>query len=663
MTTQQQTFLSALSGALNRSIKTTDPAVLQEAKEQAVYALMTTDSYSYSIVANNTQLAWEQQELANALKNIPYVVLKGTAAAIYYPEPLRRTLGDIDLVVAPEDFPKAYQALKDAGYNTPDSVDGLDRHVHFFRNDITIELHRNFAVLQTREQEELLDQWIMDAIPHAVQGKVASFTFPMLPDQLNGLVILAHINQHLEEGLGIRQIVDWAMYIKHSLSDEAWADFREKTDLLGLTTLAKASAQLGRKHLGLNEEITWCRDVPDSVVADLVDYLFECGNFGHKDAVNNTVAMVLSHGRGVRGFFSNLQSSGESNWALLGKKPWLKPFAWAYQLGRYIRLGFKNTSVMDFGKNMAASGRRNKLLDSLEARRQAFRTKRPKKSKTMYDRLRTVYRWLKKSIFRKPLYYLHDAYYLVAYKHMGKAKISPDNIRNVEENVTFIYKSFNRQKQAKRLYRNIKQYYPNARVIIADDSKDPLSIQKMCGRDMIVRLPFNSGLSKGIIQALEQVETPYVMRMDDDELLIPRTNVHDLLAYLQKNRQVDLVGIQASHKNPEQSAEKMRKIRMNKKLLIPAGTIIDGKETVYKSVNVFLARTESLRKVGYDPNIRMIDHHEFFFRAAGQIVCVQDAHCCVMHCHNRFEKDYDKYRSDCEGDARYIQSKHGGSYG
>ena len=34
-----------------------------------------------------------------------------------------------------------------------------------------------------------------------------------------------------------------------------------------------------------------------------------------------------------------------------------------------------------------------------------------------------------------------------------------------------------------------------------------------------------------------------------------------------------------------------------------------------------------------------------------------------MHCHNRFEKDYDKYRSDYEEDARYIRSKHGGSYG
>ena len=150
------------------------------------------------------------------------------------------------------------------------------------------------------------------------------------------------------------------------------------------------------------------------------------------------------------------------------------------------------------------------------------------------------------------------------------------------------------------------------------------------------------------------------MRLDDDLMLTPRTYVHDQLVFLQKHQEVDLAAVQMGNHHPQRSAVRFSRIRMSKRLIIPAGTMIDGREVVYKTPNVFLVRTDSLRKVGYDPNIRMIDHHEFFFRAAGQIVCVQDAHAYVMHCHNLFEKStYSDYRDDYSEDAEYIAKKHG----
>lgn len=173
----------------------------------------------------------------------------------------------------------------------------------------------------------------------------------------------------------------------------------------------------------------------------------------------------------------------------------------------------------------------------------------------------------------------------------------------------------------------------------------------------IIYLPFNSGLSKGLITALDQVTTPFVMRMDDDLLLTPKSNIHGQLRFLQTHEEVDLAAIQVSVQS-EKAADGFRRIRMRKELLIPAGTVIDGREVVYKAPNVFLARTDKLRSVGYDPNIRMIDHHEFFFRAAGQIVCVQDPQAYVLHCKNRFDKEYSVYRNDFQGDQEYIRIKH-----
>ena len=101
-----------------------------------------------------------------------------------------------------------------------------------------------------------------------------------------------------------------------------------------------------------------------------------------------------------------------------------------------------------------------------------------------------------------------------------------EEVEFVRENVTVIFKSFERQKMAKRLYENLQKYYPGVRVVIADDSRKPLDLQ---GDSLtIIQLPFNSGLSYGLNQALERVDTPYVMRMDDDELLTVRTRLVSL---------------------------------------------------------------------------------------------------------------------------------------
>jgi hypothetical protein len=61
---------------------------------------------------------------------------------------------------------------------------------------------------------------------------------------------------------------------------------------------------------------------------------------------------------------------------------------------------------------------------------------------------------------------------------------------------------------AKRLYHCFCSNYPGAAIVIADDSAEPLEIS---GAD-IVHLPFNRGLSKGLIAALDAVKTEYVMR-------------------------------------------------------------------------------------------------------------------------------------------------------
>ena len=143
-------------------------------------------------------------------------------------------------------------------------------------------------------------------------------------------------------------------------------------------------------------------------------------------------------------------------------------------------------------------------------------------------------------------------------------------------------------------------------------------------------------------------------------LFVPKTHFPELLRLLQEHKEIDIAAV-TCQKPCKKSAARYMKIDMGKPLLIPVGTKV-GKNCLVsaKVPNCFVARTESIRKVGYDPNIRLMDHQEFFFRAAGKIVSVIDPTSYILHCHNPFDWKFRKYRRDTKGDAIYIWKKHTG---
>lgn len=254
-------------------------------------------------------------------------------------------------------------------------------------------------------------------------------------------------------------------------------------------------------------------------------------------------------------------------------------------------------------------------------------------------------------------------YFNKKWKRAGWKQPDQSEIDLVRENVTIIFKSFERQKMAMRLYRNIQSYYPGIRVIIADDSSKPLALQD--DSLQVIQLPFNSGLSYGLNRALEKVETPYVMRMDDDELLTVKTCLGAQVKFLEMHPEVDLVGFctltAIRCKNPDEEVSRFTSFSMKgapKPLRIPHMTQIDGNHFVMGKVpNLYVARTDKVRSIGWDENIRMLDHQDFFWRAAGNLVSVIALGTAVFHYHNPFQRHYQKYRQDVDGDRIYIAGK------
>lgn len=316
------------------------------------------------ITANFVRILHCQEQLYLLLKanDIPMAILKGTAAAVYYPNPSLRSMGDIDYIVPAEDFDKAKALLVANGYMIEEDPEAL-RHLHVYQDGIRYEQHWRFSGVGID-----IERYVTDGLAHAEIETMYGTEFPMLPRLVNGLVLLGHMAQHLNRrGLGLRQVIDWMMYADHELDDEFWdLSFAEAARESGLETLAVVVTKMCQLYLGLTEEIHWCDTGDANLCSALIDYLLSSGNFGRKQGERAVAAKAVSN-MFQKGFFRYLQEAGRINWKACQKHTWLKPFAWIYQLCRYAKRGLRaKRSGNELIQDIERGKLRSYLLDKLE---------------------------------------------------------------------------------------------------------------------------------------------------------------------------------------------------------------------------------------------------------------------------------------------------------
>lgn len=277
---------------------------------------------------NWVRVMYGQSQLLELLdkNNIPCVILKGASAAMAYPNPSLRSMGDVDFLVSRANFEKTAELLEANGYQLIDDKDSSDHHYGYSKDKVVFELHYKLGIV--RDSDEQLLSLFETGIENREIRQTEGFSFPVLPEDLNGLVLLFHINQHLRDGLGLRQIIDWMMYID-KLSDDTWQNkllpLLRKTGLqrLALTVTAMCQKYLGLRTIVENEENFPC----DA----LMRYIMEKGNFGRKAGIEGkTASFGLSVTDGKR-FFKRLQDGGMLRWKAAKEHKLLRPFAWIYQ--------------------------------------------------------------------------------------------------------------------------------------------------------------------------------------------------------------------------------------------------------------------------------------------------------------------------------------------
>lgn len=164
----------------------------------------------------------EQEDLLHILEehDIPVVILKGMAAAVYYPHPEIRSMGDIDFLVPIERVEETCRLLLQNGYQMKDDTQNV--HICLRKNKIEFELHRYFGRFDSIEKQEKMQSLLEDGMKNAVTCSCAGGKVIMLPTVQNGLVLLNHVMKHMYGGIGLRHIIDWMMYVNCHLTDKEW---------------------------------------------------------------------------------------------------------------------------------------------------------------------------------------------------------------------------------------------------------------------------------------------------------------------------------------------------------------------------------------------------------------------------------------------------------
>ena len=286
------------------------------------------------------------------------MILKGTTAAKYYLHPEYRVMGDIDIMTSRDDYPAACEMLLQNGFReiTSDIAKGSGRHRQFMKNGIEVEVHAYYAYMNDPKKAKLLDDMIIDNINPSHE----------LPDEINGLVLIEHINHHIEEGLGLRQIIDWMMYVDKCLPDERWPSFQALVRKTGHETLVIVTTRMCELYLGLSEH-NFCAQVDVDTCEEFMNYVLTCGNFGRKQEEGALISKgFFGSAHTVKGAFQFLQGRGLITWKAAQKYRCLRPFAWMYQAFRYFKKGLhRKDNLTKLKAEYEMAQKRNRLLVSL----------------------------------------------------------------------------------------------------------------------------------------------------------------------------------------------------------------------------------------------------------------------------------------------------------
>ncbi len=322
------------------------------------------------ISQNNFMLVEGQRTLVEVLEEaeIPYVVMKGAAAAAYYKEPSLRMLGDVDFLVRVEDLARGEEVLLKNGY-VKEGDDDHDCHLLFRKGGVRYEMHFEPSGIPYGSVGEEIREYLkgVTARRQTLCQEGNAFFAPSPCD--HGLILLLHMQHHmLGEGLGVRHLCDWGHFVSSTENSPFWTE--ELLPLLKRVGLYRYAQVMTKTcHLYLRARCPeWAKAAEDEVCKEVMADILQGGNFGQKDDLRAKSGMLISKngkngtkdGAG-KNLCKTLHRSVMKKYPVVKKFPPLYPFLFLWRMVRY-------GTLMLFGKRDSIV----KMLPEAEKRKAVY---------------------------------------------------------------------------------------------------------------------------------------------------------------------------------------------------------------------------------------------------------------------------------------------------
>lgn len=250
------------------------------------------------IFKNNLKMMAVQTKVCRLMeeKGLEYVVLKGQGVAQAYPKPLLHFSGDIDLLLAPQQYEAAKMLLMPIGSNANDKAAAGEFVIHI--DGVIVELHSNIYAGINDHCAEHFPSLCCDIFSSARRSGEREDA-PFVPSaDFDAVYLLVHTIRHLGSfGISLRQIADWTMHMHRWRDSIDMARFNEAIDALHLRNLYTLFAAFAYEYLDSG--------VPASHPAVLVlwDMVEKSGNFGCLSKYKNKRFYGRVHERLYRTYF------------------------------------------------------------------------------------------------------------------------------------------------------------------------------------------------------------------------------------------------------------------------------------------------------------------------------------------------------------------------
>lgn len=226
-----------------------------------------------------------QAELFDRI-GLPFILLKGQGCASFYPNPLHRQCGDIDVYIGLDRSEEIKKCIVEEGYQI-----SYENRIHFCYNakETSVECHKlahHFCCpwLNSAFQRIAIKE-LQEENPSRFECDGRTIAIPN--DTFNAFYLFIHFFEHFyHEGVGLRQLCDWALLMKKSEDKIDWDKVYQYVRKVHALRAWRTFYAIAKRFLGLclkqeTESLPlFTRKAKERDIRFVMNDIFSVGNMG-----------------------------------------------------------------------------------------------------------------------------------------------------------------------------------------------------------------------------------------------------------------------------------------------------------------------------------------------------------------------------------------------